>query len=913
MNKQSHKSNDWYLHRDLSFLYHVFRSEMYREDDALAFEQSLQLVDLVKQHKGCKSQDHIQDYVNTLSVDELSNIIRVLTIRLDLSNIAEDQHRIRVLTQREQKVWPKPRAESVADAITILKESGYNADDVYEFIQNLTIELVKTAHPTEAKRRIIRQLIRRIRIGLDALENKSLTRRQRQQRIADVSNHIGSIWGSELIHLRKPTVDQEVRDNLFVYEALWQAVPEIYSDIRQAYRQTFPGKTLDVPKVISIGSWIGSDRDGNPFVNAGTIRNNFDLRHQLALDKHCELCHELMDYMCLSHKRHPVSPQLLKRLRKAMSRWPVLSDRCQSIEEEEVYLRWLVMIHFRLTARRSLTTDCCELPEGAYRGPDELIADLSLLRESLIGSGHQNLADESVQKWMDKVITFGFHMSRCDVRLNTNDLWSLMKQIAVQINVPRPDELSADDWVQWLKVSLSDDQMQAVRLADLDPTLREILEILDVLGALLKSPFANGLGVLVLSMFHHPADALALIWLIRFAAARSGDKKPVKTMPIAPLFETIQDLKQAPSMLKQLLKTPMYKRYQKHSGEPQMVMVGYSDSTKDGGFLAANGWLFHAQTGLARVAREAGIPLTIFHGRGGALGRGGGPTAQAILSQPANTVNGRLRMTEQGEVLAERYDDLRIGYRHLEQVTWATLLVSRHQDVNIKPEWLDMLSEAAGLSETKYKSLIQHKEFVRYFREATPIQVIEDLRVGSRPSHRTTQRSLSSLRAIPFTFAWTQSRHMITAFFGLGTGLLNLSGEQIDVLREMYKNWPFFKGILDNAQLALIKFDADIVGLYAQLVSSSQEITDMARVIIDEARLSEQVLLKITEQQHLLERSEWLRQSVERRDPMVHALNFIQIELLKRLKVNDRRSSQRLEDALRLSVHGLAAGLRSTG
>jgi phosphoenolpyruvate carboxylase len=415
-------------------------------------------------------------------------------------------------------------------------------------------------------------------------------------------------------------------------------------------------------------------------------------------------------------------------------------------------------------------------------------------------------------------------------------------------------------------------------------------------------------------MTHSPVDVLTVLWLWRTAWAQGhNDEHDLPHLPIIPLFETIDDLRRAASMLDELLSIPVYHRYLATGRRHQIVMVGYSDSTKDGGYLTACWELHRAQEKLAEVAEQHHVELTVFHGRGGALGRGGGPAARAIRSLPRKAVGGRLRVTEQGEVLSERYDDPAIAYRHLEQAINATVLVSAIPARTPDAAWIAAMQRLSAESFRQYRELVDHPGFLNYFDQATPIIEIESLPIGSRPARRGQRKSLGDLRAIPWTFAWTQSRHILPAWFGLGTAVrtfVDSSDPNWFTLRAMYAEWPMFKALIDNAELALAKADMQIARLYASLTSDALS-DDVWRLISSEFEKSRGAVLLIKENSELLADIDWLRASVAKRNPYVDPLNLSQINLLSHLRSHD--ADHEYVNLVRLSIQGIAAGLRTTG
>ena len=446
---------------------------------------------------------------------------------------------------------------------------------------------------------------------------------------------------------------------------------------------------------------------------------------------------------------------------------------------------------------------------------------------------------------------------------------------------------------------------------------REVFDTFLLLADEYETWGSQPIGGYIISMTHSPADILTVLWLWNLAWSQSCPGKPLPAMPIMPLFETIEDLRNASSILTELLAVPVYQHYLTTlCGQHQTIMVGYSDSTKDGGYLTACWELHQAQEQLAEIAEQQHIELTVFHGRGGALGRGGGPAARAIQSLPQKAVGGRVRVTEQGEVLSQRYDDPIIAHRHLEQIINATLRVSAIPSRTPEHGWLEAMERLSEESFGKYRELVEHPGFLHYFDLATPISEIETLPIGSRPARRGQRKSLSDLRAIPWTFAWMQSRHVLPAWFGLGTAIQKLV-DDVDsnwsVLRAMYAEWTMFQALIDNAELALAKADMKIARLYAKLTDTT-DTQSVWNSISEEFERSRGSILLIKENNELLADVEWLKTAVLNRNPYVDPLNLSQINLLQRLRADDvDQNDDDLVRLVRLSIQGIAAGLRTTG
>ena len=826
-----------------------------------------------------------------------------------------------MLRQREGESHPSPRRESIGDALSTLTAKGVSAEELRELIRGLDVQLVFTAHPTEARRRTITRAIRRVRDDLVELDDPRLLPHERHALTRRIATDLDVLWETDLLRPRKPTVLEEVKRSLFVVESLWDVVPSLCGAVRRSLSElegeTAAGGEDHAADWLRFGSWIGGDRDGNPFVTAEVTRETLRELRRVAVRKHVEECEAMFDRLSISSRHHPLGEELRAALEGAPSRWPACREIVERLPETEPYRRWLRVMRFRL--ERTAEADPFEpTPEGAYAAASELRRDVEIARTSLLENGHGNLAHGELQRWLDRIDVLGFHVASLDVREDSRSLHAAVGELAAAMGLTdRYGELDEAERVALLTAPLDADRVARVDAGSLGDAARETWELFVLLERAARSFGLESLGSLVISMTHQPSDALTMLWLTRAAAARCGGEARCR-LPIVPLFETIDDLRHAGDTLAAMLGNHAYLDHVRATGGVQVCMVGYSDSCKDGGYLASN-WMLHlAQRDLARVAHDHGLELMVFHGRGGSLGRGGGPAARGILSLPSESIRGRIRMTEQGEVLAERYDDPEIARRHLEQVTWATLLVSARRRNENDPHWQSLLRTAAEAAHEHYRAFREDAGFLEYFEQATPIDTIESLPIGSRPSRRGGRRQLDNLRAIPYTFAWTQSRHLLTAFFGLGVGL-DAAAEEAggeagwDTLAEMYRRWPVFAAMIDNAELALAKADPSIARLYAELVENRSVARRLWERYEAEYERTCHALQRVTGRAALLEGVPWLARSIRVRNPYVDPLNFVQVELMRRRRRAPEADRPRLDELLRLTVQGVALGLRTTG
>lgn len=845
-------------------------------------------------------------------------VAEALSIWFDLVNIAEDRQRIRVLRQRERERHPDPTPESPAAAIDELAALGLSAEGTAGVLERLSIELVFTAHPSEAKRRSIRVKLRRMRRALSALDRPDLLPRERDSIVAGLRAELALLWRTAFLRPVRPSVTDEVERGLSLTPRLWEAVPEVYESLRRGLARRYPHAPPEVPAFLSFGSWMGGDRDGNPFVTADVTAHTLHRLREEAIDRHLEWTRRLHDLLTVSVDLAPGSRTLAMRLERLVAGLPGLAEALAPLDPREACRGWLGMIRFRLERSRRTRLEAIAAPIGAYAGRGEFVADVealvaALAADRLLPRGSPPL------RWLDLVRTFGLEASRLDVRQDARALEGILDDLLAAASVcPSGAYRAADEAarVAILSGSLGRAEVPEGAVAGL---AADSLRLFDVLHRAAVRFGPECLGGAVVSLTRAPSDVLSVLWLWRLAAARArraGEAVAPVEIAVVPLFEKIADLGQAHLTLAAILDQPDYAAHLASRGDRQIVMVGYSDSTKDGGYLAACWGLQSAQERLHAAAAARGVALTFFHGRGGSLGRGGGPAARGILSLPAAALDGSLRLTEQGEVLAERYDDAEIAVRHLEQVTWATIVASGARRASPPQAWTDLMERMARRSCDAYRELVELPGFIDYFERTTPIEEIENLPIASRPSRRRGDvgRSLEDLRAIPWVFAWTQSRCMIPAWYGLGTALGEVADAPDDraLVQTMYREWPFFRATIDNAALALAKADMGIARRYADLVPDAGLRERVWGAIASERDRSRRAILEVAGGGELLAATPWFRRSIEMRNPLVDPLNLVQIEFLARRRdaVDDDPASGELR---RLCVQGIAAGMRTTG
>lgn len=879
-----------------------------------AMKATLEVIRLAKARRASASanESELEGYIRALSTKDSRAVLRALCIQFDLANLAEDQQRIRVLLERESKSWPAPRAESIGEAIGRLKQAGFSPQQIQQLLNALEIEMVFTAHPTEAKRQSIRGKLRRLRQSLSKLDGAHP--RERADLHRRMHAELTSWWQTDFVRPRRPTVIEEVKRGLGFTATLWNVVPEICRDLRQALAENFPNHEFQMPTLVRFGSWMGGDRDGNPFVTSDVTAEALMQLRRNAMQNHLQQCTRMISLMSESDQKAAVMDSVRSAVASSLEQYPQVVGAVKEISVHELYRQFLKIVQWRLS--QTSLGDLDHSPAGAYADAAELRNDLELLSNSLRTGGSQSQADTDLRDWICQLDVFGFHTARLDVRQESSKYQQAIADI-YKVGRICSDYLSLSEsgrqkvlgeTMQWPWV-LPDEA--------LSENTREILSMFRLLANAHARFGSAALGAHIVSMTHHPSDLLAVLWLAEWAGGGRGGIN----MPLVPLFETIDDLQRSAGTMQDILANPLYRRRLGQQGNVQMVMIGYSDSTKDGGYLTAQWELFKGQDTLVKLAQnfvsESPIRLVFFHGRGGSLGRGGGPAARGIQSLPAGSVNGKLRVTEQGEVLAERYDDPRIAHRHFEQVIGATILVTALPQQAPRDSWRQTLSELAGFAYSHYREMVEHADFLDYFQQATPIAEIEQLPIGSRPARRGAKRSLKDLRAIPWVFSWTQNRHLLPAWYGLGSAIERLVASRASAwedLKEMYNQWPFFRGTIDNAVMALAKADMGIAMAYAKLGRASQDKHAIWHLVQSEFDRSRDAVLKITGTTEFLQNTPWLARSINVRNPFVDPLNLMQVDFLRKMRGELSEDQQiEMQELMRLTIQGIASGLRTTG
>ena len=848
-----------------------------------------------------------------LDETEIRVVVRAFTIFLDLLNLVEDRTRTQVLRERNEAAYPKARGESIWEAVDRLKQNGVSDADFQSLIDRINVELVFTAHPTEAKRRSVRRKLREIRVLLSQHESETMQHRRAKIENA-IYRELALLWQTNFIRPWRPSVRQEVHRGLSITDVLWDVIPRINKDIDTACADSYSDSVVPATPAVTFGSWIGGDRDGHPGVTHHVTEETLVwLRHK-AIEKHLKTCSELFDTFTVSNRQVNLGDTIRNKIDLALHDFTEIQEQVAEIPPGELIRRWLSVIRWRLT-QALLSLDEANERAGAYRSAKELSGDVAILIDAVRCTPSSKRTLGPFLAWKSRIETFGFHLAKLDIRQNSTVYRQVINELMVAAGVST-DPAALDEAA---RCDLLNNHSVTLPARDsLSPDAQELLSLFSILHEHAETEGLDAMGAQIVSMTSTASDILSVGWLWNLtrpgqsAAGKAGD---AEVPQLVPLLETIDDLKNGPEILSQLFSIPEYQTQLQRHGNRQMIMLGYSDSTKDGGYLSACWALNECQQELTKVAKEHGVALTFFHGRGGSLGRGGGPAARSILSLPRSTFDGRIRITEQGEVLAERYDDPEIAHRHLEQMVWSSLLAAGLPGERPDEQSVTTMQSLATKSRAEYRKLVEHPRFVEFFRTVTPLSEIEQLPIGSRPSRRKPGGGLSDLRAIPWVFSWTQCRCLLPAWFGLGTAVQELSSAgDSDVLQGMYKNWPFFRAAIDNAELALAKADHNVMHEYFQLAADDPGLTEVGTRITDELERSVQAILTITGNSELLANIQWLKESIRVRNRFIDPLNLMQVEMMRRWsgEQSDDPSDEH-RHLMRLAINGVASGMRTSG
>jgi len=882
----------------------------------------------------------LEKQLRTLSPAETVSVVRAFSYFSHLANIAEDRHRNR-RHRIHDLAGSAPQPGTVAHSLDRLVAAGAAATPLLQqFFNHALIVPVLTAHPTEVQRKSILDLQHDI-ARLLAERDQPLTQREREHNESLLRARVTSLWQTRMLRESRLTVADEIENALSYYHATFLTeIPALYGEIETALKEH--GLSARLPAFFQMGSWIGGDRDGNPNVTASTLEQASERQATVIFEHYLEEVHHLGAELSVSNLLAGASDEVKALAAASPDQSPHRAD--------EPYRRALIGIYTRLAASarvrlgegvvrlRSAGRGAQPVRAKPYADAAEFARDLHVLMDSLAARHGASLATPRLEPLMRAVDVFGFHLASIDLRQSSDIHEAVIAELLARAGV-EPDyaALSEEDKLAVLLAQLAEPRLLRSPYVDYPDLVKSELGVLEMARTMREKFGARAVRNTIISHTETVSDLLEVMLLQKETGLLTGrlghaDDPAKAALMVIPLFETIPDLRNAPHIMRDFLALAGIDALVEHQGNEQEVMLGYSDSNKDGGFLTSNWELYRAELALMSLFSDRGITMRLFHGRGGTVGRGGGPTYQAILSQPPGTVEGQIRLTEQGEVIASKFGNPEIGRRNLETVIAATLeasLLPMGGTAGAAPDQLPAFEETmqrlSDAAMDAYRSLVYETPgFVEYFFSATPITEIAELNIGSRPASRKLQdpkhRKIEDLRAIPWGFSWGQCRLLLTGWYGFGTAVGAYLDEaasdaertrRVALLKKMHKTWPFFSTLLSNMDMTLAKADLAVASRYAQLVADKKLRKQVFERIVAEWDRTTRVLGEITGAGGRLADNPMLARSIKNRFPYIDPLNHLQVELIKRHRAGD--TNARVRRGLHLTINGIAAGLRNTG
>jgi phosphoenolpyruvate carboxylase len=836
-----------------------------------------------------------------LSVDQAADMARAFSFQLLLLNLAEDINRVRRLRAAEsaEKVVP----QSLEETLERLRDAGFDRAGVMGLLERLDVRLVFTAHPTEPKRRTVLERLLRIQTLLSRLDRERLLPADLEGIHRELRRETMGLWHSDELRFRQPRVIDEIRMGLFYFDhAVADLVPEFYRRLARALDRVYGPAPGRVPSFLSFGSWRGVDMDGNPNVTAASMREAARAQRAFILNRYQTRCRELIDVLTESARYVPASTSLMASLARDRREHPRTARDIHQVNRDEHHRAKITFIGHKIN---SVLTR----PKDGYASPAGLLEDLRLLQSSLRMNGATEEADGPLEDLIREVETFGFHLASLDLRLNAKDAAAAVSQILATSGPTKEYGRMAEE----ARVARLTERLRS----RIDPKrLRlsgEGARVLEALRALKEIQETHGeamMHTVVLSMARRPSDVLGLLLLAKLlglADPRQGSSR----IDISPLFEMIEALQDCGDTMARLYGNAAYLAHLRARGMRQEIMVGYSDSMKDGGIFASRWRLFQAQRELAACSASAGVTLTVFHGRGGSISRGGVPMHEAMRALPSEVATGRIKVTEQGEVLTQKYFHFPVAVRETEQLVSGLLLAVAAPTLQPEDTWTGSMDRMARSGETAYRDLVYGDPGLAvYFEHATPIHEIAELNISSRPSSRKGTLKIQDLRAIPWVFAWMQNRTILPGWYSIGSALASETDGVL--LAHMHREWPFFGGLLDAARMVLGKTDLTLASRYADLVPDKEVRMRIFGEIVEEHGRSAEHTAAIAGVRRVLDADPILKAVVARRDRYLDPLNYIQAELLHRKRCAGSKDPDLLR-ALLLTVNGISHGLRNTG
>lgn len=910
------------LRRDVKFLGKILGDVLIMQEGEELFHHVEQIRESTKELRSSFQPEVLRrckEQIEQLSPKMRRNVIRAFAIYFQLVNIAEQNHRVRRHRYYRRSKSGKLQPFSIESAIRRLKEKGMSSEQVSQILEYLSLELVITAHPTEAVRKTILDIHHRIAKDLMYLDDPYQTEDEKEELRERLIAEVTALWQTDELRERKPTVLDEVRGGLFyVDETLFDVLPEVYQELERCLRLYYPEKDWHVPSFLRFGSWIGGDRDGNPAVTPEVTWKTLQMQRDLIIKKYEGRIRRLIQKLSYSTQKVSIPDELVQSIAQDRSSVQLDGGITEWRNRHELYRQKLIYMLAKLRHTRKGFKE-----KGHYFDSNQFLEDLRCIQRSL-SQHHANLvAQQEVCPLIRQVELFGFHLFTLDIRQHSAEHEKALTEILATLGmVPAYDQLDEQEKVKCLTELLQDPRPLTSAYMNYSEETERCMELFRTIKRIKEEFGEDAIHNYLISMTQGTSDLLEVVLLAKEVGLyQQQSGKKITRLHVVPLLETIDDLHRAEEIMRAYFRHPAFVPSTRGKVPTQEVMLGYSDSNKDGGVISANWELYQAQLNLRNLAQEHGIVVKFFHGRGGALGRGGGPLHQNIMASPFEAVIGGVKITEQGEVLSSRYLLKPIALRSLEQATSALIFtcskaLKNEKPLHLKKEWLEAITQVSDVALHKYQKLVfEDEKFLSFFQSATPLPEIGELKIGSRPSHRRKTQKFEDLRAIPWVFAWTQARYLFPAWYAAGTGIdeyVRKNPQGLKCLREMYHQWPFFHSLINNLQMALAKADLVIAHEYKGLVNDRSAGAHIFQLIAEEFELTIKHVLSITEQDSLLDHIPVIQESIRLRNPYVDPMSLIQVILLKKRRNNQQDQGDLLEDVL-LTINGIAAGLRNTG
>ena len=854
----------------------------------------------IDHRRGAGEEPPVGEIVAELDPAEQNVVARGFTTYFELVNLAEERERVRAIRAQRQEA---SLDGSIQATVAELREADASPGLVQQVLEDTLIEPTFTAHPTEARRKTVKAKLREVAEALRQLDERLLTDQETAAIEQDIEAQVTSLWQTRKVRDRRPEVtDEALNVQWYLENTIFDVVGEVYAEIEAAFDEEYP--EVDVPKLFEFRSWAGSDRDGNPFVTTEVTEETLERQRQVVLARYAAVCKRLSGVLSQSNTQYDVGERIGDRLEIHAAALPAVAEEAAARYPNEPYRQLLKLMRERVTR-------VGDVRPGGYSGPEAFATDIGAIEADLRAEASESVADATVTPLRRQVETFGFSLASLDLRDHQEKHTTALIEALAHEGIAY-EEMAESERVEFL----TEATLQSERIIDFgareahSEETAQVLSLFEATASWQREFGVEAIDTYCISMCEEPSHVLEVLFL--------ADQADVIDLPdhsgldIVPLLETKAALADSRRIMGTLFENEAYAASLAARNDIQEVMLGYSDSNKENGFLAARWALHRNQRRLAEICEEFDVDLRLFHGRGGSVSRGGDPTHEALLALPEATVTGQVKFTEQGETIAERYANQTVANRNLERTVGAQIKARRDAlegaPKQIPESWETAMEQAAGAAREEYRDLLETEGFLPYFEAATPIGVIEELNMGSRPASRSTERSVGDLRAIPWVFSWTQCRCILPGWYSLATGLdayLEGGGSQ-ETLTEMYRDWPFFRTMLNNAALALARTEMGVAAEYASLADQPHRERIFPRLRGEYERAVE-LVTAITGREQLAE-ADWLAKSFERRNPYVDPLNELQTRLLAKSE-----RSEYEEQTLRLTVKGIAAGMKNTG